>query len=92
MEINHKIFIYAVGKYCDSNLEKIPNSERKHDFILYIRPEVENERVISSLEGYFLSESDLSFVYNSSNKNFLFNKENISWLERFFSGKLYLNK
>jgi len=92
MEINQKLFVYPVGKFYDVNQEKIPNPESKYDHIIYLNPKLEEWRVISSIEGYFVSTRDLSSFFETKGKNILFKGDSVNWLEKNLSGKIYFNK
>ena len=82
MEINGKHH-YVYGKFYDSNMEKSPSKASEYDVVVY--RDVQNvSRVISSLEGHFVSESALDL---DGNKNVITLRTQMGEFEKLNNGK-----
>ena len=93
MKINQEFFIYPVGTFYDPNFESYLDPGSKYDLILYVNSNLEEKRSISSLEGYFISNKNLSKLASSlAEGNIPIRKENIDFFESKYEGKFYLNK
>ena len=58
-EVNISKNVYVYGKFYDSSKVQIPKDKYYYDVIIYAQPFNEVNRVISSLEGLFVSEIPL---------------------------------
>ena len=80
-----KEFIYPYGKDYDNIREQRPSEKSEYDLIIYVNLRGE-ERVISSLEGVFISQTDLSRGRSDFN-NPLCRRRDMPKFERAVGGK-----
>jgi hypothetical protein len=91
MEIEQKQYVYFVGTFYDTTLERAPNPENHYDLIVYTAKE--DYRVISSLEGIFISDKKIEVhVKDFSSDNLLVRRAQTDLFEEKYSGKFYFNK
>jgi hypothetical protein len=86
-EINFNKNIYLYGKYYDFNRVKIPKDEQNWSIIIYVNPIKEKDRIVGSLEGYFVSEQSLKeyeFI-----GTLLCNRDKMEEFEKQLKGKFF---
>ena len=91
MEINQKHHVYLVGKFYDSSLEDVPNKESNYDLIVYAHPKKEKSRVISSLEGIFVTDKEFLKYFLKGEGNPVCRRDQMEDFEEKYSGKFFLN-
>jgi hypothetical protein len=86
-EISFNKNIYSYGKFYDATKVSVPTDEQNWTAILvYVHPNKETSRIISSLEGYFVSESDLlSSEFPMANP--VCDREQMKDFEKMYKGK-----
>jgi hypothetical protein len=66
ISINKNIYLY--GMYYDTDRVKIPTDEQNWNLIIYVNSKREKNRIINSLEGYFVSDNNfLSSEFPNNN-------------------------
>ncbi|MDP3965955.1 MAG: hypothetical protein Q8Q04_00305 [archaeon] len=89
MEIKQRQYFYFVGKFYDSTRESEPNPKSNYDLIVYIKNSSGRDRVVSSLEGLFITNKNLeSFGLES----IPFRRNQIEDFELKYDGKFHIQK
>jgi hypothetical protein len=84
--------VYAYGTFYDVNRVKVPKKEDNWTGILiYVNPKIETDRIISSLEGFFVSQDSVlsDFKETSSVGNPIIKRDEMNKFEEKYNGKFF---
>jgi hypothetical protein len=86
-EVNFNKNIYSYGIYYDADRVKVPTDEQNWTgLIIYVHPKREDSRIISSLEGYFVSDND-SLFSSYPVRNAILDKKQMKDFEEMYKGQ-----
>ncbi len=97
-KINLTKNIYLYGKYYEPPKNKnspdvsiFPNGGGHYDIIIYIKPIYERRRIISSLEGFFISEIPIErdSELNDERGQPLVRRDEVKKFEKKYKGKFF---